>query len=169
MDIANTKIDLTDVPDIEENEFHPMNDQFNQELRHIQRMVMSHQRTMTPRHVKVVKMRFAGMKTAKIAEQSGYAPATVTQITSRDDCKRLLGLLNYVESAMLGPSASHRTAMLYRIAVRNEEKDPKVTLQAVAEMNKMEMNAHNKSLGSTPTNTTIIINPQHFPKTPLDG
>ena len=130
---------------------------------------MSHQRAMSPKHVSTIKMHFTGMTQVKIAEQIGYAPSTVCDIIKSEKGQRLLTLLRYVDSAMLGPSASHRTAILYRIVKRNEEKNPKVALQAIAELNKMDMNNHTKNLENVPTNTTIIINPTHFPKTALDG
>lgn len=169
MNIENMPIDIAEIPEIEENPFHPMNDQFNKEVKHVQNIIMAHQRQMKVKHVKVVKMRFAGHSNAKIAEMTGYSENWISKVVKRADCQRLLGLLNYIDAAMAGPSVSHRLAILTRIIIRNEEKNPKVALQAIAEMNKMDMNEHNKGLTDMPTTTNITINQNYFPKTPLDG
>ena len=162
-------IDIADIPEIEENRFHPMNDQFNREIKHIQSIVMAHQRKMTPKHVNVVKQKFAGNTNVKIAEAVGYTPDTVGKIVNSANGLRLLNLLRYIDSAMAGPSAAHRIAVLNRIVVRNEEDNPKVAITAIAEMNKMDMNLHAKNLEDVPTTTNITINQNYFPKTALDG
>jgi hypothetical protein len=169
MDIENMPIDIQDIPEIEENEFHPMNDQFNREIKHVKSIIMAHQRAMTPKHVRVIKMKFTGATNVSIAEAVGYADATVGIIVNSQNGQRLLNLLTYIDAAMAGPTAAHRLAILNRIIVRNEEANPKVALQAIAEMNKMDMNDHAKDQDDTPATTNITINQNYFPKTPLDG
>jgi len=169
MDLANMPIDISNFPEIEENRYHPMNDRFNQEISHVQKIIMAHQRSMKPKHVKVAKMRFAGHTNVDIAEATGYSEGTVSRIAQRNDVDRLLSLLNYIDSAMAGPSTSHRIAVLHRIVVDNEIKNPKVAIQAIAEINKMAVNQHNMDSETVPGQTTIVINQNHFPKTPLDG
>lgn len=173
MDIENSAIaiDVDDIPELEPNEFHPMNDQFNQEIKHIKSMIMVHQRRMRRRHVTVAKLRFAGKSNEQIAQTTGYAAGTITSIMARSDTERLIRLLNYLETTMAGPTTAHRIAVLHRIVVRNEEKQPKIAIQAIAEINRMDkalMAANNPNSNQQPTQTVIVINQDQMPRTPLD-
>jgi hypothetical protein len=51
MDLANMPIDISNFPEIEENRYHPMNDRFNQEISHVQKIIMAHQRSMKPKPI----------------------------------------------------------------------------------------------------------------------
>lgn len=160
---------ITDIAEVEENPYHPHNDAYHKEIKHLQNIIMVTQREMRPQHVAVAKMHFAGRANVDIAKELDYTPNTISNILHREDVQKLLTLLNYVDAAMSGPTSAHRRAVLTRIMVDNENKNPKIALQAIAEMNKMDMNQHaidTGDLGHQPTQ--VIINQNYFPKTALD-
>jgi len=156
--------------EIEYDEFHPSNDEHNRRQENVRQAIYAHQKMMAPKHVQVARQYFAGVKGVTIAENLNISPNTVSKMLHRDDTQKLLGMLNYYQAAKDGMSIEHRRAILNRIAVRNEEEQPKVAMLAISEMNKMDVNAHNAEIGKGgPTQVSIIINQSHMPKTVLDG
>jgi len=168
MDINNMPLQISEVPEVDDNPYHPANDAYNKDVQHVQSIVMATQRMMKPKHVQIAKMHFAGRRGVDIAEEVNVTPNSVSTVLKRADVKKLLSLLIYIQAAMEGPSAAHRKAILYRIVVDNEKNSPKTALQAIAELNKMEMNNHLIETGQGPNQVSITINENYFPKTPLD-
>jgi hypothetical protein len=162
-------LNIAEIPEVEDNPYHPMNDRYYKDMRHAENRVMAAQRQMKPRHVQIVKMHFAGWNNVKIAEQVGNTDVTVGRVLHTPEAQTLLHLLNYIQSAAEGPNAAHRKAILYRIITDNEEKQPKVAISAISEINKMDMNEHLVKTGTAPGQVTIIINENTFPRTILDS
>jgi hypothetical protein len=168
--LTTQPLDLTQFPEIEPDEFHPQNDEFNRNIEQVKRVIMAHQRGMTPKHVQMVKYYFAGTTQVQIAEQVSSSPNTVGRVINSDRGQRLVQLLHYMAEAIAGPSIAQRKAMLSRIAQRAEQKDPKTAIVAIAELNKMgvtEFTQENDDNG--PQQVNITINNNHFPRTELDG
>jgi len=162
-------IDIAEVPEVEDNPYHPMNDRYYKDMRHAENRVMAAQRQMKPKHVQIVKMHFAGWTNVKIAERVGNTDITVGRVIRTQAAQNLLHLLTYIQSSAEGPNAAHRKAILYRIITDNEERQPKVAITAIAEINKMDMNDHLVKTGTAPGEVTIIINESTFPRTTLDN
>jgi len=169
MDIDKMQLDIAEIPEVDENPYHPLNDRYYKDMAHAQNRVMAMQRQMKLKHVQIVKMVFAGWNYVKTAEKVGVNPMTVSKVVNGAEGQTLLQLLNYIQAAADGPTAAHRKAILYRIAVDNQENAPKVAIQAVSEINKMDMNQHLINTGNAPGTVTIIINEKTFPRTELDG
>jgi hypothetical protein len=169
MDLDKMPLDIAEIPEVEDNPYHPMNDRYYADMRHAENRVMAAQRQMKPKHVQIVKMHFAGWTNVKIAEQVGNTDVTVSRVIHTPAGQKLLQLLRYIQSAADGPSAAHRKAILYRIITDNEAKQPKVAITAIAEINKMDMNDHLVKSGTAPGQVTIIINENTFPRTALDN
>lgn len=162
-------IPLDELPEVEHNPYHPANDAFNKDIRHVQNIIMAAQRQMKPKHVKITKMHFAGKKNVDIAATVGLTPQTIGNVIHGAEAQRLLSLLVYIEAAVEGPTAAQRRAVLTRIMVDHEKKNPKIALAAVAEMNKMDLNKHAIDQGGGPGQVNITINQSTFPRTALDG
>ena len=169
MEIQNVPIPDSAFPVLEADEFHPANDKFNKDNEQVKRLITVEQRQMTPRNVSIVKMHFRGMKNKDIAEQAGIGATQIGTILKQVHATRLIQLLHHLQASIDGPSVALRKAMLHRVAIRNEIKEPRVMISAVAELNKMGMNEHvvnSEGFGQT---VQIQINQNFFPKTPLDG
>lgn len=72
-----------------------------------------------------------------------------------------------------GPNEALRRNMLWRIAVKEEEPDPKTSIKAIEALNKMHFQNHqikNPDAGGNqpPPQVTININQDILPKGPLD-
>lgn len=66
-------------------------------------------------------------------------PQTVGKILKSDDAKRLKGLLIEYRNINQGVTAIQRESLLWRIALSNEELDPKTSISAIAEINRMKV------------------------------
>lgn len=77
----------------------------------------------------------------------------------------LIALWQAVIVYQQGPNELQRKNMLWRIAVDNEDKDPKGCIKAIAEMNRMEDNKR----GVSHNRIEIVINGETMPSTDLDG
>lgn len=170
MDLQLSNLDVAEFPELEEYEFHPQNDQFNRHIEQVKRVMIAHTRNMAPKHVSIAKLHFQGQKHIRIAEMVDVTPQTVSKVLQRDDTQRLLNLLRYYAAAQDGPTIAHRKAILTRIAQRMEEKNPKLTISAVAELNKMDVQQHTiETTDKGAPQTNVVINQNFFPRTTLDG
>jgi hypothetical protein len=78
---------------------------------------------------------------------------------------RLIGYFQHLNLYMEGPNQIIRRNMLYRIAVDNEKLDPKETIKAISELNKMDQSAR----GTSSSDINIVINNETMPRGNLDG
>ena len=116
---------------------HPTSDEYMQAVELIQRNIMHTSSRLRAKHVQMVKLSFAGLRTKDIAQRLGTTPSTVSRITNSDDGKKLLQLLNYHQIMLEGPNLAQRRNMLWRIATTEEHVDPKTSIKAVEALNKM--------------------------------
>lgn len=170
MDLQLRNLDVAEVPELEPDPYHPQNDQFNRSIEQVKRAIVAHQRTMTPKHVNIVKLHHLGHTNVKIAELENVTPATVGRVIHSKAGARLADLLAYLQASLDGPTFSHRKAVLHRLVVDNEGKDNRIVIAAIAEMNKMEHQEYQRTLDpNAPTQINITINQDTFPRTVLDG
>lgn len=89
----------------------------------------------------------------------------LSKLTDQAQIVRLVGYFRHLNIYMEGPNQLVRRNMLYRIAVDNEKIDPKETIKAISELNKMDQSA--RGVGSGDIN--IVINNETMPRGALDG
>jgi len=123
---------------------------------------------MRPLHTDIVKRHHAGQQNIQIAEDLNITPQTVSNIVNGDKGKRLRALLAHYEYAIEGPNEAQRRNALWRIALDNEEDEPKTAISAIAELNRMTLADYTQKQTNAPQTTTIIINQNILPKGPLD-
>lgn len=176
MDNDTTLYDPNQLPDaVLVDKYHPHGDAFTTNLRNIQRAIVTASSKMRPKHVEVVKLYHTGIHKSltKIADHSKLHPSTVRKIVQSPDGLALLTLLRHYAAALEGPRVSQRKHILWRIAVDNEEDNPRIAIAAVAELNRMDMVQH--QIESTPNPNgpapmvNITINQDQLPRTTLDG
>ena len=136
--------DSTDVLDISEflEEHHPNNDRYMRSLEHIQRQIMSVTHQLRPKQVNMLKSVFAGLNFTEAARLHSASPATVSNLVKSKLGSDLLTALQYHQVMLEGPNLAQRRNMLWRIATRSEEIDPKTTIAAITEVNKMTFAQH---------------------------
>ncbi len=154
---------------------HPANDQYMLAIEHVQRQIMHQQGLLRSKQVNILKTIFTGENYTTTAKVHSTSPQTVSKLVSSTNGQRLLNLLNYHLKLLEGPNESLRRNVLWRIAVREEEIDPKTTIKAIAELNKMHYQSKQldqalQGGGQIAAPTVIInINQDVMPKGKLDA
>ncbi len=146
--------------DLDNSEFNPANDAYIAMTKHLQGRLTAQARVMRPSHVAIAKLIESGMRNKDIAVRVRQTPGSISTIKNSAQVKELIRLMNKYSSLIAGATQAMRDAMLYRIAVRNEISDPKVSISAIAEMNKLVHNDRvhdlNTRTGGT-SNQTVIV------------
>lgn len=153
------------------DDFHPANDEYLKQQELVQKKLVHLSSLMKPKHVKVVKMHFAGAPNTEIAEALQYNPQSVSQIINRDDAKRLKALLAFYQHGVDGPNEAQRRNMLWRMAITNEQERPTVSKECIAELNRMDGAVQSLEMAKQGNNNQvqIIINNEILPRGALDG
>ena len=143
---------------------HPANDQYIRDISNLKRMIVSHSQSMHPKAVQMCKLAHVGLSHVEIAEKLNRTNGTVGKHVNSDKGQRLLALLSHLKMGIAGPNEAQRINMLWRISRENEEAQPKTSIAAIAEINRMTIT----DVSIAPTQTTIIVNQTMFPKGELD-
>ncbi|GAG79689.1 unnamed protein product, partial [marine sediment metagenome] len=96
-------------------------------------------------------------------------PQTISKLTNSKEAKALLTLLGYYASLVSGPHIAQRNNMLWRIALANELDQPKTSIAAIAELNKVDLAFREMETGASQKAPVVIINQEALPRTVLDG
>jgi hypothetical protein len=158
-------------PDLVLAEHHPANDKFLRSLEQIERQIVALTLKMKPKHILFVKARHTGANNTDTAKKYRTSGQTVGKAVSSPNALRLLSLLSLYDMSMNGPSSAQRVNMLWEIAQENKELQPKTTINAISELNKMDLTQFEREHGPTNTNPVIQINIDQttLPKTNLDA
>jgi len=143
---------------------HPANDQYIKDISNLKRMIVSHSQSMHPKTVQMCKLAHVGLAHTEIAKKLKCANGTVGKHVNSDKGQRLLALLSHLKMGIQGPNEAQRINMLWRISRENEESQPKTSISAIAEINRMTIT----DVSIAPQQTTIIVNQTMFPKGDLD-
>ena len=158
MDSHRAPYDPNSLPDAVADEYHPSAERYLQNIKEIQRAIVSQSRGMSPLAVQAVKGYHSGETYTLTATTIGKSLPWVSKQVNSDDGQRLLALLAYYQEAINGPNDAQRNAMLWRVAVDSEQNDPKVAISAVAELNKQANIGKEALIGLTTGDINIVIN-----------
>ena len=158
MESHRAPYDPNSLPDTVADEYHPSADRYLQNIKEIQRAIVSQSRGMSPLAVQAVKGYHSGETYTLTATTIGKSLPWVSKQVNSDDGQRLLALLAYYQEAINGPNDAQRNAMLWRVAVDSEQNDPKVAISAVAELNKQANIGKEALIGLTTGDINIVIN-----------
>ena len=159
-------------PEVLMDASHPANDEYLRTLQHHQRMIVALSQKMTPKHVIMIKRRHSGEPVHEIAQALKVNKNTVSKICNSEIGQQLAAMLRFYQLGIEGPNVAQRKNMLWRIAIDNERDEPRVSIAATAELNRMDNEAHariNPSAGNTTIAPVVIINQALLPKTTLDA
>ena len=150
-------------------EHHPAADAYMKSLKDIQKSIVTQSLKMKKKDVIAAKLHHRGVKHSAIAEEVGHTPAWVNKVLKSVPCQQLTALLAYYQEALDGPTESARRAGLTRIWHNNEDKQPKVAISAIAELNNMHKAGREAQAGLSLGSITININQETLPKGALDA
>ena len=159
-----TAVALTLPADIELDVYHPSNQPFIKTEQAIKRVVVDQSTRMKPNHVKIAKMHLRGSTRQEMVEETGLVYGSVAQILTRPDVVELVRTLTHLDGHHEGINLRIRKQMLTEIAIDNKEVDPRLTVSALQEINRIE-GVYERE-GTKPQ--TIIINNGTFPRGSLD-
>ena len=150
------------------NDDHPDRDQFSQDCRDVERQIYAFGRMMKPKRRELSRLLRTHMKPPQIAKKLGVSLDSIYRWCKRPDVIRLTTLLDYQQRLVDGATASHRKAVLWRVALDNEQQRPNITIQAVQEINRMSGAYQDAGNGNTNNVVNIQINGELLPRGNLD-
>jgi hypothetical protein len=93
-------------------------------------MLANFRTQLTPTQRRIVPYLHQGLNNTEAAEKAGCSPQTVANALKSPNVRQCLRLLMQADRLQEGPTLAQRTAMLWRIAQRNEHTKPMVSLRA---------------------------------------
>jgi hypothetical protein len=146
------------------DKYHPDNQEFMQLVRQNKRLIVHHTAMCRPNHVEILKLHIKGRTQADIAEHMNRSPGNIWAVLKRPEIQDLKQSLSHLAVLYEGPSLEMRKRHLWEICVDNKRDDPRVSIQALKEMNSMDGVGKEK----TEQKIEITINNANFPRSPLD-
>ncbi len=154
-------------PAIQESTAHPAADVYVVHLREVQLAIVKQSLSMDKKLVAAAKDHHRGIPVSESIINVGRTATWIAKNLKTVPALRLIALLAYYQEAIDGPDEAQRRAMLWRISVNNETAQPKVSISAIGEMNKME-NIGKEALNAlTSGDINIVIN-NNLSRTALD-
>jgi hypothetical protein len=144
--------------------YHPNNTSYYQQHNMLKRLIVAQSSKMKALHVKVAKGVMKAIKNKDIALELNLEPTTISNIKHRDDVKELINLLYHLQALHEGPSIESRKRLLFEITIDNKEAEPKTSIAAIQEMNRMDGVGREK----LDTAINITINNDTLPRGALD-
>lgn len=155
----NDDEDAWDIPELDDSVYNPANDEFKRTLASIKNQICQLATSMPPRHAMMVKINMAEGSYKKTAARIKSTPDTVSRVCRSPNGLRLKNLLINHQQLISGVTAIEREMLLWRIALNNEEMNPRTSVSAVAELNKMKADS-DADLAKKEENKTIADKPQ---------
>lgn len=151
-------------PEVLMDEYHPSNTTYFKNLKHLERALVAASQNAGMKYTAIAKLHHRGRTNVAIAEEMQMQPGTISTILRKSKVIDILTLLTHLTQLRDGPNIDHRKRMLWEIAQDNQQLEPKTTIAAIAEMNKIDGIGKDKQ----DTKVEITLNQTMFPKGPLD-
>lgn len=155
-------------PDIALDPHNPANDKFFQTMQRVNRELVATATAMRPKHAGILREVHRGVRNKDIAERMSISQGMVSTVIRSSNGQKFLSLLRYRQALTDGPSTELRQNILWRIAARNEESAPRITLTAVDLLNKMANSYGEEAQTSGIPSINIVVSSPALQKTQLD-
>ncbi len=143
-----------------------------QEVCRIQYELVALNKALPPKRQFVAMMLMSGKNRKQIAEAKECSAQTVGVALADERVQRQLVLLQRLNHIRSGPAQDARQALLWRIAMREEEKRPSISIRAVDVMNRADgvyqPEAEEGAGGLTIRINNFTLNSPGEPQTPRD-
>ena len=127
-------------PELDDSVYNPANSQYRKVTHSLRRIIKHQAMQMRPKHAQIAKLVASGMQTnVQIAKRMRCAPNTVASVKKQPDAQRLIGAIRELKLLTDGTRAIDREMMLWGIALREEEIDPRTSIAAISEINRMKV------------------------------
>jgi len=151
------------------DEFHPANDAYNFELVSLMREIQRRREKLTVEEGLALEHLVKNTTIKAIKKRTGVLVSDETLRSMK--VTRLAGLISALFMLKTGTTKKQRSALLWRIAVRNEIKRPDLSIAAVSTINKMFGDNTPVRLDTSGGGggLTIVVNNQALANAPLDA
>ena len=146
-------------PELEDSAYNPANDEFKRTVVTLQRRIHHLSAVLPPRYALTARLSLAPFTYVEIAKKVRFTPTTVSRLLKDDKVQELRRALIQLRNLLSGVSALEREQMLWRIALNNEEFNPRTSIAAISEMNKMKID-HAAAQEKSKQNTILASQPQ---------
>jgi hypothetical protein len=155
---------LTLPVEVELDIYHPSNQPFIKTENAIKRVVVDQSVRMKPNHVKIAKMHLRGNTRQEMIDETGLKSSYISVVLGRPDVSELLRTLTHLDQHHEGINLRIRKAMLTEIAIDAKKDDPRLSVTAIQELNRIE------GVYNTESNRPqmLVINNTIFPRGALD-
>ena len=110
-------------------------------------------------------MHLRGNTRQEMVDETGLVAGSISQILARSDVTALLHTLNHLDGHYEGINLRIRKQMLMEIAIDNKTDDPRLTVAAIQELNRIEGTYEREASKQA----MIVINNVTFPRGALDN
>jgi len=146
-------------PELSDSVYNPANDEFKRTVVTLQRRVHHLSAVLPPRYALTARLSLAPFTKIEIAKKVRFTPVTVSKILQDEKVQELRRALIQLRNLLSGVSALEREQMLWRIALNSEEFNPRTSIAAISEMNKMKID-HAAAQEKSKQNTLLASQPQ---------
>lgn len=145
--------------ELEDSTYNPANDEFKRTVVSLQRKIQQLSTQLRPRHVMAVRLSLTEHRNKDIAARLKLTPASVSNIIRSEKAQQLKRAIIQLRNLLDGVSALEREQMLWRIALQNEEFNPRTAIAAVSEINNMKVD-HAAAKEKSKVNQSLAQQPQ---------
>jgi|TARA_R110000772_G_scaffold10671_8_gene33942 hypothetical protein len=151
-------------PELLLDEYHPANTPFFKNLRQLEQALVAASHDAGARGTAIAKMHLRGMKNVDIAKEFDTTGDSISHTLHSKKVAKITSLLFYLQQLREGPNLEQRKRTLWEITQDNQHDEPKTSISAIQEMNRMD------GIGKDTKDTKIevTINNQLLPKGALD-
>ena len=125
--------------ELDDSVYNPANDEFKRTLHALQNGVRRLAVKTTPRYAMIARVSLASNSNTEIAKRVRCHPTTVGKALRDPIVMEIRKKLIHINTLLSGSTAIEREQLLWRIAMKNEDIDPKTSISAIAEINKMKV------------------------------
>ena len=147
------KVELV-TKDENDDKYLPQNSSLEKRVGRIQNDILYIAEGMDPWQIEFCRRYANGEAKTKLAKELKKADKTINKFLETTKAQLLVQYYKLLTDVESGPSEAVRKNMLYEIAVDNQKLDPKESIKAIGELNKMDSN---KNQGGGMGNITINI------------
>jgi len=148
-----------------DDKYLPINSSYEKRVGRIQTDILYIAESMEPWKLDFCRRYAGGEAKTKIGKDIHKADRTINTFLNTAPAQLLVQYYKLLLDVEAGPTEAQRKSILYEIAIDNQSLDPKETIKAISELNKMDSDK-NQGGGLGTINITISSD---LPKGPLDG
>lgn len=125
---------------LDDSVYNPANSEYHRSVRSLTARIVAVTSKMRAKHALITRELATNLYNyTEIAKKYHCAPQTVSKIKKTANAKELLWCIARLNELRSGTKALHREMLLWEIALREKDQDPRTSIAAVGEINRMKI------------------------------